>query len=66
MNNIENQEISKIEIWMRTKKEIKEIGKEESINRWKMLTKKENNLQNKLRKESKDNNNNTYKQSKMN
>jgi len=33
MNNIENQEISKIEIWMRTKKEIKEIGKEESINR---------------------------------
>ena len=32
MNNTENQETSKVEIWMKTKKEIMKIGKEESNN----------------------------------
>jgi len=32
INNTENQETSKVEIWMRTKKEIMRIGKEESTN----------------------------------
>jgi len=32
INNTENQETSKVEIWMRTKKEIMKIGKKELIN----------------------------------
>ena len=32
INNTENQETSKLEIWIKTKKEIMKIGKEESIN----------------------------------
>jgi len=32
INNTENQETSKVEIWMRTKKEIMKIGKKESTN----------------------------------
>ena len=32
INNTENQETSKVEIWMKTKKEIMKIGKEKSIN----------------------------------
>ena len=50
---------------MKTKKEIKRIGKEESINRQRMLTKKKNTLQNKIRKEGRNNSNDSHKQSKM-
>ena len=50
---------------MKTKKEIKRIGKEKSINWQRTLTKKKNILQNKLRKESKNNHNDSHKQSKM-
>jgi len=46
---------------MKTKKEIKRIGKEESINRQRMLTKKKNTLQNKIRKEGRNNSNDSHK-----
>ena len=32
INNTENQETTKLEIWIKTKKEIMKIGKKESIN----------------------------------
>jgi len=38
---------------MRTKKEIMKIGKEESINQQRMLTKKKNDLQRRIRTEGK-------------
>jgi len=50
---------------MKTKKEIKRIGKEESINRRRMLTKRKNDLQKKLMKEGRSNNNNSHKETKM-
>jgi len=65
INNTENQETSKVEIWMKTKKEIMKIGKEKSINQQRMLTKKKNDLQRRIKAEGKNNGNDPQRQSKI-
>jgi len=65
IKDTENQETSKVEIWMRAKKKIMKIGKEESINRRRMLTRKKKDLQRKIRAKGKNNDNNSQKQSKI-
>ena len=50
---------------MKTKKEIMKIGKEKSINQQRMLTKKKNDLQRRIKAEGKNNGNDPQRQSKI-